>query len=229
MAKRRKKITRSRKGAGFGIKEWLIIGGAGLVAFLLFRPKAQAGTYIPQTGSGGSTGGSGGSTGGSTGASGGGGGGLSLPTGGSTGVCANLLANGFPNRGWNPNPPMDYPGVTLNPNKQITLGSTGYEVLAIQIWTNGSNTTVLELDGIYGPLTMSAFKNELIRTNSSGSNIVNNFKFNDVMSLKYVYPLRNQKTLTTSIIPSCPSLKTFLFGSVEDYDGRLINGTPNVN
>ena len=139
------------------------------------------------------------------------------------------MPNGFPKSSWTPSPAMDYQGVALNPNKQITLGTTGYEVLAIQMWTNQGNTNVLALDGVYGPATMAAYKAELIRLEYTESNInnVGNFKFSDHQSITHVYPIRNQKTLNTSIIPNCPSLKTFMFGAYEKY-GEIWGAVPDV-
>ena len=189
--------------------DYLVIGGIAVATYMLFKALKK-----PASGTGGSTDGN---TGGNTG-------GASLP------ACAqNLLPNGFPKSSWTPSPAMDYQGVALNTNKQITLGTTGYEVLAIQMWTNKGNTNVLALDGVYGPATMAAYKAELIRTNADQSKIdsVNNFKFSDHRGITYVNPLRNQKTLTTSIIPNCPSLKTFMFGAY-DLEGSTMDATPNV-
>lgn len=145
MAKRRKK-----RGAGsplgFGMKEWLIIGGAGLVAFFIFRPKATAGTYTPApapsipTG-GGSTTGGGTSTGsGSTSGSG---------TLGTNYLGATTYNNMFNTRNTN-----------YNAFATLALNSPYYyEVYILQDILKRNGNTGLVKDGLFGPNTLSALQN----------------------------------------------------------------------
>lgn len=143
MAKRRKK-----RGAGsplgFGMKEWLIIGGAGLVAFFIFRPKATAGTYSPPPPptipSGGSSTGSGNSTG--SGSSSGG-------TLGTNYLGATTYSNMFMSRNTN-----------YNAFATLALNSPYYyEVYILQDILKRNGNITLVKDGLFGPNTLSALQN----------------------------------------------------------------------
>jgi len=147
MAKRRRT---KRKGGLINpnTQKWLIIGGVGVLAFFLFKSRANAQIYTPS--SGGSTGGStgGGTTGGSTG--GGTTGGGTLTTGQYLG--ANTYKSMF-----------DAKNTNYNYDVLLSRNSTNYyEVYILQVILNRNKPVMmmpdLVLDGLFGNNTETALR-----------------------------------------------------------------------
>ena len=228
MAKRRKK-----RGAGsplgFGMKEWLIIGGAGLVAFFIFRPKANAGTYTPAPAPSIPTGG-GSTTGGGTGA-GTGTGTQTIPV-----TCNGVppLYNGFPNFGYalptGNNKEYFYPLSDTEKNARLTLGAKGIHVLTFQIWLNNNQpkNRLIEVDGVFGNGTLNSFNRQVNQSlkdlYTAGTLTLNKIGAMSNSQFDLVYILRNQKRFSEGFIPYCPQLTEFFFGAYSYKDGRTYNG-----
>jgi hypothetical protein len=205
---------------GFALMDYAIIGGVAVAAYFLFK-------QFKNMSSGGNSG-----TGNNTGGGNTGGG----NTGGGTNTgtpppqipaCAqNIIATGFPYSGFRPTAPEVYADIIFTPtqkSKILRVGSTGYEVMALQIWCNWNRTKsqLIAVDGVLGQGTAASFTSQAPTSWVSKFNS-GTFTLNDLTSdgpLEGMKVLTQEKIFREGYIPSCPSLTNFYFGLLK-YGGQ---------
>jgi hypothetical protein len=203
---------------GFAIMDYAVIGGVAVAAYFLFK-------QFKNLSSGGNSG-TGNNTGGGTNT--GGGPFIPPPT-----TCTSLLPNGFPKSSFTPTITNEYLFTVPETQKVLRIGSTGLEVMALQIWINWGRekSKLIEVDGVLGPKTWLALTEDVPHLNTVG---------NESITLATLKPDRpNAYTIVglrmlanpyriPNLLTNCPALDTFKFGSVK-IQGISSDGSPMNN
>ena len=195
--------------------DYAVIGGVAVAAYFLFK-------QFKKLGSGGDAG-----TGNNTGGGNTGGGNTGTPPP-QLPACAqsqNIIATGFPYSGFRP--ALDYGDIIFTPaqkSKILRVGSTGYEVMALQIWCNWGRTKsqLIAVDGVLGQGTAASFTSQAPTDWETKFN-AGTFTLNDMTSdgrqLEGMKISAQEKIFREGYISSCPSLTNFLFGLLK-YGGQ---------